>query len=240
MNEQLFTGKVQDYEKSRPAVSLNALDYICSLVPNDAVFADIGAGTGKFTSLIANRGYHTYAVEPNQDMHFVLAEKLKNHSNVNIICASAENTGIPSHSVDVVVVVTALHWFDLDAFCAECLRILKPNGFVIAIYNSRKEELRSGIGDSKNNATYVFFDGKHETKQFPNTLFYTQEDFVSYHLSHASAPKSEDPDYKAYLKKIFSDFEENNVNGIYRFDFVSVLYFDKNFINNKLMKTIDN
>ena len=76
MNEQLFTGKSGYYEMSRPKVSQSAVDYLCSIVPPDAVFADIGAGTGKFTSLIAERDYAIYAVEPNSEMHMVLKNKL--------------------------------------------------------------------------------------------------------------------------------------------------------------------
>lgn len=234
MNEQLFTGKAEYYEKSRPMVAKDAIDYLCSIVPPDAVFADIGAGTGKFTSLIAERGYFVYAVEPNEAMYSVLYDKLKKISNVNIIFSSAENTKIPSHSVDAVVAVTALHWFNLDMFRAECLRILKPNGLVIAIYNSRREELRNNIGNSSKNATQIFFNAKYQIVEFPNTKYYSYDEFVAYHLSHTTAPKPEDDAYKQYLKELDLTFKKYNIAGRYRFDFVSVLYFDREFVSNNL------
>lgn len=233
MNEQLFTGRVDYYEKARPEVASEAVDYLCSLVSKDAVFADIGAGTGKFTSLIAERGYSVYAVEPNHEMHSVLSDKLKDYSNVDIICASAEFTRIPASSVDVVVVVTALHWFDLRKFSAECLRILKPDGFVVVIYNSRKEELRSSIGHSKDNATYKFFDGHYNIVEFPNTHLYSREEFIAYKLSHATAPKIGDDNFDSYMREILSDFDSASVDGRYCFEFISVLYIDDNFIHNK-------
>ena len=74
MNEQLFTGKSEYYEKSRPVVSQEVVDYLCSLVPADAVFADIGVATGKYTSLIAERGNVIYAVDPNSEMHIVFVQ----------------------------------------------------------------------------------------------------------------------------------------------------------------------
>ena len=49
MNTELFTGKAKHYASTRPSYPLEAIDYICSLVPPNAVFADIGAGTGLFT-----------------------------------------------------------------------------------------------------------------------------------------------------------------------------------------------
>ena len=160
MNDHLFDGKVEYYEKSRPLVSQEAVKYLYSIIPSNAVFADIGAGTGKFTSLIADQGNLIFAVEPNIEMLSILTKKLQRYHNVKAIAAKAEDTMILDHSVDVVVTVTALHWFDLNAFRSECLRILKPGGIVVAIYNSQKNELRKK-SDSYycNTATDIFFEG---------------------------------------------------------------------------------
>jgi len=42
--------------------------------------------------------------------------------------APAEVSGLESESVDLVTVAQALHWFDVDRFFAEALRVLKPGG----------------------------------------------------------------------------------------------------------------
>ena len=230
MNEKLFNGKTEYYEQSRPSVSQEAIDYLFSLIPSGAVFADIGAGTGKFTSLIAERGNTIFAIEPNNDMHRVLSKKLYGFSNVTIFNTSAEATGIPSKSVDVVVTVTALHWFDLEKFRKECLRILKPNGIVFVIYNSQKDELRKvSMTPSNNTATEKFFNGKYVSVEFPNPMLYPGEKFIAYHLSHTAAPKPEDECYTTYLKGILEQFDRNSTNDRYLFDFVSVLYYDTDF-----------
>ncbi|MCL2357966.1 MAG: class I SAM-dependent methyltransferase [Defluviitaleaceae bacterium] len=78
MNTELFTGKAAHYAAARPGYPAEAIDYICSLVPADAVFADIGAGTGLFTREPARRGYKVFAVEPNPDMSAQLKRVLKN------------------------------------------------------------------------------------------------------------------------------------------------------------------
>lgn len=56
MNTELFSGKAEIYAKTRPGYPDDAMDYISSLIPTGAVVADIGAGTGKFTSLLARYG----------------------------------------------------------------------------------------------------------------------------------------------------------------------------------------
>ena len=76
MNTKKFTGKAQAYAYARPGYPNDAVDYIKTLAPAGAVFADIGAGTGKFTELLARQGHIIYAVEPNADMREQLAVTL--------------------------------------------------------------------------------------------------------------------------------------------------------------------
>jgi SAM-dependent methyltransferase len=54
------------------------------------------------------------------------------HPRVEYRVAPAHASGIPAHSVDLVNVAQALHWFDLDAFYTEVRRVLGPGG-VIAV-----------------------------------------------------------------------------------------------------------
>ena len=230
MQTQSFSGKSEQYEIGRPEICLDALEYLLSIIPPDAVIAEIGAGTGKFTSLIAKRGYSIYAVEPNDEMRDVLSNKLCNFPNVAILNTCAESTSIPCRSVDVVVAVTALHWFDLDAFRIECLRILKPGGIVIAIYNSRKSELLKVANDPMAKMeTKEFFKGKCDIVEFPNTMYYTIDKFIAYHLSHSSAPRPGDHDYIDVINNLYSKFNKHSINSKYLFDFVMIMYISKEF-----------
>jgi len=59
------------------------------------------------------------------------------HPDVDYRVASAEDSGLPDASMDLVTVATALHWFDLDAFFAELDRVLAPGGLFAAwCYNT--------------------------------------------------------------------------------------------------------
>ncbi len=94
MNIENFTGRAEAYVIGRPGYPEVAIEYICSLVPKDAVFADIGAGTGKFTVELAKRGCSVFAIEPNADMRRQLAITLAPFPNVKIMDGTAEATTI--------------------------------------------------------------------------------------------------------------------------------------------------
>src|SRR5215207_7893957 len=46
--------------------------------------------------------------------------------------AEAEDSGIEAHSVDLVTVASAIHWFDLSKFYTEVRRVVKPGGVIAA------------------------------------------------------------------------------------------------------------
>ena len=54
------------------------------------------------------------------------------HPRIHYRVASAEHSGLSSHSVDLITVAQALHWFDLDRFYAEARRVLKSDGVIAA------------------------------------------------------------------------------------------------------------
>jgi SAM-dependent methyltransferase len=54
------------------------------------------------------------------------------HEHVEYRVAPAENSGIQTGTIDLVMVAQALHWFDLDRFYAEAQRVLKPDGILAA------------------------------------------------------------------------------------------------------------
>ncbi len=55
------------------------------------------------------------------------------HPAIAYRMAPAEASGLADHSIDLVTVAQAAHWFDLPRFYAEAARVLKPDG-VIALW----------------------------------------------------------------------------------------------------------
>lgn len=95
------------YDTHRPSYPLEVVDALLAQlqvkgVPN-ARIVDLGAGTGKFTELLAARDekYHVVAVEPHEEMRKALSAKKL--SAVDVVDGYATNTPVESQSVDAVV-----------------------------------------------------------------------------------------------------------------------------------------
>ncbi|MCL2018574.1 MAG: class I SAM-dependent methyltransferase [Oscillospiraceae bacterium] len=219
-NTEKFSGKGAVYAQARPSYPQAAIDYICKFITPDSVVADIGAGTGKFTELLAKRNYNMFAVEPNSDMHEQLEITLKPFPNVKIINSTAEATTLPDNSVDLITVAQALHWFDPDKFRAECRRIGKENVRVIAIYNQTPGG--SSVGHSKL-STDVFFENP-TIREFPNSVFYTREKWIQYMTSHSHDPLPTDPNYETHIAEANAIFDKENENGLLRRDVMTKVY----------------
>jgi len=223
MNTELFSGKAEVYAKARPGYPDAAMDYISTLVPPNAVFADIGAGTGKFTVLLAKRGYSVLAVEPNTDMREQLDLTLSLYPNAKIIDGSAEYTALPDHSVDVITCAQALHWFNLDVFRTECRRVGKPGCLVIAVYNNTPGG--SSITHSKQ-STDIFFTNP-TVREFPNPMFYTRESWLAYMTSHSHDPLPSAPGYAAHVAEMNAIFNRESVDGLLRRDVMTMVYSER-------------
>lgn len=125
-----FEGIGEDYDRFRPGFPAEAAD---SIIPERVrAVLDLGAGTGKFTQLLAERADRVIAVEPSVAMLDVLRAKLP---DVEAHEAGAERIPLPDSSVDVVTVAQAFHWFDRDPACAEIHRVLVPGGVLDLLWN---------------------------------------------------------------------------------------------------------
>ncbi|PLW74313.1 methyltransferase domain-containing protein [Streptomyces sp. SCUT-3] len=123
------------YERSRPSYPIAALAELADglgLVPGARV-ADLGAGTGKFTRLLALTGARVVAVEPVERMRARLSEFLP---RVAVTAGTAEDTGLPDGSADAVVAAQSWHWFREEQALAEVERILRPGGGLGLVWNT--------------------------------------------------------------------------------------------------------
>ena len=225
MNTENFTGRAEAYSKGRPGYPKEAIDYICTLVPPDAVFADIGAGTGKFTERLAERGFSMFSVEPNADMREQLAITLEPFPRVKIFDGTAETTKLPGHSVDVVTVAHALHWFNLDMFHAECRRIAKPGGLVIVVYNFIPDQVGGMTAISK--PVLDAFFTKPTIMEFSNPMDYTRDMWLAYSTSQENNPLPSAPKYGEHISLISAEFDRISKNGIFRLNRVTKVYSER-------------
>jgi SAM-dependent methyltransferase len=130
-----FTERAADYVKYRPTYPAGAIDAILHGLgsPDRLVAADIGAGTGISARLLADRGVRVTAVEPNAAMR----QAAEAHPGVHWHDSTAEATGLPDGSVDLVICAQAFHWFNQRMAVAEFHRIARPAGRLVLMWNSR-------------------------------------------------------------------------------------------------------
>ncbi|HKJ11374.1 MAG TPA: class I SAM-dependent methyltransferase [Ornithinimicrobium sp.] len=117
------------YDRLRPAPPAEAVDFGVPMAAADV--ADIGAGTGKLTVLLVERGHRVVAVEPSVAMRTRLTTRLP---GVSVRDARAEATGLPEAGFDVVTFAQSWHWVDPAAASRELSRILRPGGYVSMLW----------------------------------------------------------------------------------------------------------
>lgn len=135
-----FSNRVEDYVRYRPDYPRALLQWLQKehgVTPRWLV-ADIGAGTGISSKMFLNADYHVIAVEPNAAMRSAAEQWLGLDENFRALDGRADATGLAAHSVDLISVAQAFHWFDEEATRHEFHRILRPHGLAAIYWNSRR------------------------------------------------------------------------------------------------------
>jgi SAM-dependent methyltransferase len=127
---QSFQDGGSHYEKVRPGYPVDSARWLVPAGARDAL--DAGAGTGKFTDLLLNMGLRVTAVDPSPDM---LAQLSAQYPAAAALVGTAEATGLPDESFDVVTVAQAWHWCDALAASTELARVLRPQGTLGLVWN---------------------------------------------------------------------------------------------------------
>lgn len=131
-----FSAAADVYERARPSYPSAAIDWLARRVGlhEGRTVVDVGAGTGKLTRLLVPTGARVIAVEPLPEMLAVLVAAVP---GTEALAGSAEALPLPDDSADVVTVAQAFHWFDLARALPEIHRVLRPEGALALVWNSR-------------------------------------------------------------------------------------------------------
>jgi SAM-dependent methyltransferase len=127
-----FGGAAELYERVRPGYPADVVDL---LIPAGARrVVDLGAGTGKLTRVLLERGLDVVAVEPSAGMRAEFARVLP---AVPVLDGRAEALPLDAGSVDAVVAGQAWHWVDPVRAVPEVARVLVPGGSLGLVWNLR-------------------------------------------------------------------------------------------------------
>ena len=139
-----FSARVADYIRYRPSYPDGVIPLLareCGLTSGSRI-ADIGSGTGLLARLFLRFGCEVWGVEPNAEMRQAGERLLAGERGFHSIDGRAEQTSLPSASVDFVTAGQAFHWFDAPAARSEFSRILRQPGWVVLVWNERLVEGR--------------------------------------------------------------------------------------------------
>jgi SAM-dependent methyltransferase len=131
-----FGAEAAAYERGRPSYPPDAIDWLLPAGARDVL--DLGAGTGKLTARLVERGLDVVAVDPITEMLEVLRRSLP---DTPALLGTAEEIPLADNNVDAVLVAQAWHWFDPARAIPEVARVLRPGGRLGLVWNTRDERL---------------------------------------------------------------------------------------------------
>jgi SAM-dependent methyltransferase len=123
-----FSAVAAQYANARPEYPQALFDWIASVVDTRGLVWEPGCGSGQASRDLARLFDRVHATDPST------AQIAQAHgpSNITFSVEPGESTTLPDGSADAICVAQALHWFDRPRFFAECARVLKPGGVLIA------------------------------------------------------------------------------------------------------------
>lgn len=241
---QRFSSRVGNYMRYRPSYPLEiveTLDRECGFT-RDSVIADIASGTGIFTKLLLEHGNPVFGIEPNPEMRRAGEECLKEYSRFTSVAGTAEATTLPDACVDFVTAAQAGHWFDIPKARREFARILKPDGWLVLLWNERKidstpflrdyEQLLLKYGtdyeEVRHEHTVVgsFFDPhSYQERTFSLVQEFDYAGVEGRLLSSSYAPGPEHPKHEAMLRELRRIYGLHQGNGKMAFEYTTRLYY---------------
>lgn len=125
--------------KNRMPEYLTTMRYIEKYLTEGSRVLEIGAGTGRYSLALADKGYAVDAVELVAHNIEIMKDKVKDSHNINIYEGNACDLGfLKSNSYDIVLLLGPMyHLFnDADKHMAisEAIRVAKKKGIIFASY----------------------------------------------------------------------------------------------------------
>ncbi|TYT22988.1 class I SAM-dependent methyltransferase [Luteimonas viscosa] len=123
-----FSAVADAYAGARPEYPAALFEWIASVAPARGLAWEAGCGSGQATRGLAQRFAAVHATDPSAEQ----IGRAQGPVNVAFAVEPAERCSLADASADAACVAQALHWFDRDAFFAECARVLRPGGVLVA------------------------------------------------------------------------------------------------------------
>lgn len=238
-----FTRHAEYYSKYRPGYPKLVLQYLERELgfSRNSVVADVGSGTGIFAEMLLQNVNVVFGVEPNDEMRTMAEANLASYANFRSVNGAAESTTLPVASVDFITSAQSFHWFDRTRARTEFRRVLKGDGWVVLVWNSRRtstpflqaydqmlkkkpfEERRVRHEDLTDDVLSSFL-GAYRAVKLSNSQECDEESFQGRVLSASYSPLPGDPSYQELLESLSELFRRFQVNGRVRFEYETEVY----------------
>ncbi|MEZ5008202.1 MAG: class I SAM-dependent methyltransferase [Chitinophagales bacterium] len=119
-----FSGHAKNYVKFRPTYPKELYNGIYQHVSEFDLAWDCGTGNGQVAIELAKKFKRVVATDASAQQ----IESAIPCAGVEYHVSKAEQIFLPDHSVDLLTVGQAIHWFHFDEFFQEVRRVVKPNG----------------------------------------------------------------------------------------------------------------
>jgi ubiquinone/menaquinone biosynthesis C-methylase UbiE len=241
-----FSNRADNYAKYRPSYPAGVIGIMkseCGLRETSRI-ADVGSGTGILSELFLKNGNRVYAIEPNASMRSSAESLLAAYPSFVSVDATAEETTLETDSVDFVTAAQAFHWFDREKAKREFVRISKPGGWVVLIWNERRLASTPFLRDYENLLLRYgtdYEEVRHEKVSGEIAQFFAPEgfqlrvlenfqhfDFESLKgrlLSSSYAPPEGHPSFEPMLRELQRIFDAHLRDGIVSFEYETKAYY---------------
>ena len=230
-NNRISKSRINSYVNYLPSYSPKYIDYLVEQgrITEDLSVADIGAGAGILSRLIATHVKRVLAVEPDENMRQAAKVYCQDTENITFICGTAETTGLDSDSVDLITTGQAFHYFHIDETLKEFKRILKSEGKVAIAWHRRATDypfgqefealLRQYCPDYKGTtgakwpAGQFYKKGVFEYRTFTNNRSIDLETLMGYALSMPFSPVKSAPCFSGFVENLTAIYDKHADHG---------------------------
>jgi SAM-dependent methyltransferase len=243
-----FSDRVENYVRYRPGYPPDVIEELkaeCGLVADD-VIADIASGTGIWTRMLLENGNPVFGIEPNVEMREAGERLLAAFPRFTSVVGTAEATTLTDRSVDVVTTAQAAHWFHRERARREFVRIVKPGGWLVLLWNERLTDSTPFLRDYEQmllkygtdyqdvrherttDAVNEFFDpAPYEERAFEMRQEFDYAGIEGRLLSSSYAPGPEHPQHAPMLRELRRIFDARAVEGRATFEYKTRMYFGR-------------
>ena len=241
-----FSSRVGNYVRYRPTYPSAVLDLLkkeCGLNVASVV-ADVAFGTGIFTCMLLENGNRVIGVEPNAEMRKAGEEFLRSYPRFTSVAGTAEATTLDDRSVDFVTAAQAAHWFDPKRARREFMRICRPGGWTVLLWNERRtgstpflrdyEQLLVKFGTDYQDVRHertteqvetFFAPSRFEVRTFDYRQEFDYEGLEGRLLSSSYTPQAENAAHTPMLRELRRIFDAHQVDGRVTFEYDTQVYY---------------